>query len=507
MPLVVSGLTKAYGTRQVLRNVDLSVADGGIHALLGPNGSGKSTLIGCLGGAITADAGSIELDGQPLRIADPRASIEAGIAVIYQHFSLVDQLSVSDNIFLGRELRLRGGVDRARQRRIATDLLEPFGRPIRPDTRVADLRVGDRQLVEIAKALHRQPRVLILDEPTAALGESEARLLGEHLLRLRTGGLAILYVTHILDEVFRIGDRVTVIRDGSVVLSDAVAAVDQRQVIEAIAPRAADTTTSIGAGALADAGVPALRLEGAVTGPIGPIDLEVRPGEVVGVFGLLGSGRTEIVEAIYGARRMDGGVMQVDGSPYRPRRPDEALSAGVALVAGDRLHQSMFPSLSAQDNLLLPHVTKLSRHWRRDTSAEASAFGRVAGRLGLHPNDPRAIAWAFSGGNQQKIAVGRWLVGTRPIRVLLLDEPTQGIDVGARLDLYALLRDLARGASTAILFTSSDPDETMALADRILVLRRGSIVAHLAGDERDGHAILALAHGAAATPTAAPVHA
>ena len=366
------------------------------------------------------------------------------------------------------------------------------------------LSVGDRQLVEIAKALHRKPRVLILDEPTAALGEQEASALGQHLRRLRDDGLAILYVTHILPEVFSIGDRVTVLRDGKVVLQAPVSELDPPRVIEAISPATDRRGSGTARGATRDAevllGVAGLRVD-----DVGPIDLEARRGEVLAIFGLLGSGRTEIVEGIYGALPIDDGTITVRGQAYVPRDPAHALRNGIALVAGDRRRQSIFDKLAALDNVLLPHFGRLAQGLRRRPSAEQSAFRDVADQVNLSPREPRALGWTFSGGNQQKLAVGRWLAAAARIDVMLLDEPTQGIDVGARGDLYALLRSLALEKGKAIIFTSSDPAETMTIADRIIVLRRGRIVASLDGHECDERRLLMIAHGAENVEGGSPV--
>jgi len=495
LPLEVVGLAKSFGTKRVLEGVDLAVANGEIHALLGPNGSGKSTLIGCLSGALVPDAGSIRIGDLEKPSFTPQSAIAAGCAVIYQNFSLVTNLSVADNIFLGDEVFRGGRIDHAAQRAATAELLATFGRPISPDQPVGTLGVGDRQLVEIAKALHRRPRVLILDEPTAALGEQEASALGQHLRHLRDEGLAILYVTHILPEVFAIGDRVTVLRDGRVVLAAPVKELDPPRVIEAISPATASRSGSRAARQVGEAdvllGVADLKVD-----EVGPIDLEARRGEVLAIFGLLGSGRTEIVEGIYGARPIDAGTLSIRGQAYIPRSPADALRHGIALVAGDRRRQSIFDKLAALDNILLPHFTRLSQGLRRRRTDEQRAFADVAEQINLSPREPRALGWTFSGGNQQKLAVGRWLAAAARVDVLLLDEPTQGIDVGARGDLYALLRRLAKDDGKAIVFTSSDPAETMTIADRIIVLRRGRIVASLDGDACDERQLLTIAHGA-----------
>ncbi len=495
MGIVLRGLGKTYGTKAVLHGVDLEIANGEIHALLGPNGSGKSTLIGCLSGSIRPDAGTIEIDGAAQPSLTPRAAMKSGTATIYQHFSLVPTLSVMDNLFLGDEVWRGGRIDRRAERAIASELLAEFDRPITPDTMVAVLSTGDRQLVEIAKALRQRPSLLILDEPTAALGENEVGFLMTILRRLRGAGLAILYVTHLLPEVFTLADRVTVLRDGSVVLARPVGELDQTQVIAALAPKMRRDSERL-PDRESILGPPVIKLHELSLGWVGPVSLSVERGEILGVFGLLGSGRTEILEAAYGMRRVNGGSMALEGVAYHPRTPRDALRRGIALVPTDRLRQGILDRMTALDNIELPHVARLAKRWMRGRAIERAEFELISSRLSLNPPDPTARAWTFSGGNQQKLVVGRWLSPSAKLNLLLLDEPTQGIDIGARADLYSIIRELARREGRAILFTSSDPEEALALADRIVILRRGRVVAELARGEANEHRLLTLAHGA-----------
>ena len=496
MSLVARNIQKRYGGVAALRGVDLEVKAGEIHALLGPNGSGKSTFIRCLSGATAPDSGTITIDSVEVTSFTPRAAHAAGAAVIYQHFSLVPALSVADNVFLGSELVRAGRIDRTQQWDETRRLIALLGHPIDPKASVASLSVGERQIVEIAKALRHKPTLLILDEPTAALGEAEARALGRLLRGLRDQNLAILYVTHFVNEVFEIADRVTVLRDGTVAVSGDVASFTKRDIIAAIAP---------GAGARGPQGEkrsnaasqPLLELIGFGDAKVGPIDLSVDPGEIVAVFGLLGSGRTELLEGIFGIRPAVTGRRMLDGKPFSPRAPDESVDRGVALVAADRTRQSMLSRMSALENMMLPHFAKLARGVLRNRPRESAEFADTARKVGLHPSNPALPARAFSGGNQQKIAIGRWLTPSSSTRLLLLDEPTQGIDVGARNDLYVLLARLARDLGLGVLFTSSDPDEVEALADRAIVLSRGRIVGEVRGAEINQTILLDLAHSQA----------
>lgn len=499
MALRIQGLVKSFGGELAVDQVDLDVADGEIHALLGPNGSGKSTLIGCLSGRLAADAGSLSIGEVITRRFTPRTAFAAGIAVIYQHLSLIPSLSIADNIFLGEEKRAKfGRIDRADQARQAQELLARLGVELNPTMQVGRLSPGQQQLVEIAKALRRDPRLLVLDEPTAALGEAEAKALGRLLRNLRESGLAVLYVTHLLGEVFDIADRVTVLRDGHVVLAESTTDVSPAEIIEAIAPRRSVGRTR--GTSDSDGGNPVLNLEEFGADGTGPIGLHLAAGEIVAVFGLLGSGRSELLEGLFGVRGATQGTAYVEGSVMKPRSPVSALKRGLALVPAERGRQGIFKSMSAQDNVLVPYVSAFGRFVRKPQK-ERSEFAKTAEMLRLKPANPAAQAWTFSGGNQQKLVVGRWLTQASRAKILLLDEPTQGIDVGARQDMYDLVRNFVRrpGLRSAVLFTSSDPDEVEALADRAYVLVRGRIAAEFQGDEISGTRLLALAHSATGT--------
>jgi ribose transport system ATP-binding protein len=496
MTLVAKDIRKHYGGIAALRGADLEIRGGEIHALLGPNGSGKSTFIRCLSGATAPDSGTITIGSERVTTFTPRAALAAGTAVIYQHFSLVPALSVADNVFLGSELRSAGRIDRRRQWEESGRLISLLGHPINPKATVASLSVGERQIVEIAKALRHKPSLLILDEPTAALGEAEARALGRLLRGLRGQGLAILYVTHFVNEVFEIADRVTVLRDGAVAVSGDVTSFTKRDIIAAIAPETG--ARALGGGKRSKPGSESL-LELTEFGDtkIGPIDLSVGKGEIVGVFGLLGSGRTELLEGIFGIRPAVRGQRSLGGKSFRPRTPRDSIDCGVVLVAADRTRQSMLGRMSALENMMLPHFSKLARTVTRNRPRELTEFSETARKVGLKPPTPVLPARAFSGGNQQKIAIGRWLTPSSSVRLLMLDEPTQGIDIGARNDLYVLLSRLAKESGIGVLFTSSDPDEVEALGDRAVVLNRGRIVGELRGSEIKQTALLDLAHSQA----------
>ena len=496
MGFEVRSLSKSYAGVTVLEHVDLAVADGEIHALVGANGAGKSTLIKCVGGAIVPDSGQIVLGQDTHASLTPKQARDVGVAVIYQDFSLAPSLSVSDNVYLGRELRRGPFTRRREQRRRTEQLLSGLAaNDIAPDDVVEDLRGAGQQLVEIAKALEREPRILILDEPTASLTEKEAGLLAQQLRTLKEHKLPILYVTHRLDEVFAIADRVTVLRDGKAVLTADVSGLSRQDVIDAIVGEAGSTRPSDEHSAVSAAAGPALLEVGGLVAPgIGPISFELRHGEILGVFGQLGSGRTELLEAILGVRALDGGETRLDGAVTRFRRPSDAIAAGIALVPSERRRKSLFMPLSSLDNMLLPSLGGLGRGPLRDRRRERATFSGLAERLYLRPPRYDMEAQRFSGGNQQKLSIGRWLGSQKSLRVLMLDEPTQGVDVGARAELYATLKDTVAGSDRGVLVTSSDTEELVLLADRVIVLSRGLLAAELTSGEISDRRLIEAAH-------------
>jgi ribose transport system ATP-binding protein len=475
-----------------MRSVDLDVADGEVHALLGANGAGKSTLIKCVSGAVRPDSGEIRIGEQVFSALTPRGAKQAGVAVIYQDFSLAQSLNVTENIFLGQELRRGPIVRAAAQRKRAGELLRSLGADhLRPDSALDRLGGADYQLVEICKALVAEPSVLILDEPTAALTSAETRQLMQQVRRLKDKRLPIIYVTHRLAEVFEIADRVTVMRGGEVVLSETVSDVTRSQLVDAVAGRKIDASIRPTVGE-STYGAPVLELRGMVADGIGPLDLTLRAGEVLGIYGLLGSGRTELVEALFGVRPVAHGEVRLDGRRIRPRRPREGIRRGLALVPSDRLRQGIFLTLPGRDNLLLTSLSKLATAGvLRRPRNERRVFAHIAERVNLQPRRDDIPGRGYSGGNQQKLVIGRWL--TSDSRVLLLDEPTQGVDVGARSDLYRALDEVAAGGR-AVMVTSSEPEELVQVAHRVVVLAHGRVAAEVRGREIDEHHLLTLAH-------------
>lgn len=490
MPFAVYALWKSFGGVEVLKGVDLEVANGEIHALLGANGAGKSTLINCLGGILQPDSGVILVGADKYDSLTPRLAKQAGVAVIHQDPALAASLSVSDNIFLGQERRVGPFINRKTQAREAKEWLAQLGADIRPSAVISGLGNADLQTVEIAKALSMRPQVLILDEPTAALSEHETVLLGRQMIELKRRQLPMLYVTHRLAEVFAIADKVSVLRGGKVVLSGLVPDFTHDDLVNAITGQRVERLRPPLSGEQRDVSV---EVDGLMSAGIGPVTFNIRRREIVGVFGLVGSGRTELVETLFGARQRNGGTFKIDGQPIAAKSPVHAVIEGVALVPSDRLRKSIVGTLPSKDNALFPSYRRLARMGIRRFRRERASFFDAVSPLSLQPPRIDLEAKRFSGGNQQKLVIARWLNDVQHCRFLMLDEPTQGVDVGARHEIYAALRAYA-DAGNALLVTSSEPEELLQIADRVVVLHEGQIAGIIDAETISEAKLLELAH-------------
>ncbi|HTI38376.1 MAG TPA: sugar ABC transporter ATP-binding protein [Vicinamibacterales bacterium] len=467
------GVSKSFPGVLALDKVDLDVLPGEVHVLLGENGAGKSTLMKVLSGAVTRDAGEIELDGRRVEIETPRDAQALGIRIIYQELTLVPYLTAAENIFLGREpCSMPGLVDSRRMRAEASQLLAGLGLRIDPDRPVREMGIAQQQMVEVAKALVDNARVLVMDEPTSALTTTEIDELFATINRLTARGTAIIYISHRLEELARIGNRVTVLRDGRKVATHRIGDVDIPHLIRLMANR--DLAEHFPKRRVPP-GQPLLEVRGLRRqGVLHDIDLTVRAGEVVGVAGLLGAGRTEMARAIVGADPHDAGDIRVKGIPVHFRHPAEAIRRGIGFMPEDRKTQGLIQMLSVGENTTLAALPRFSRGGflkRREAAAVAS---KLVKDLRIRtPSLDQPVA-QLSGGNQQKVVLAKWLATGADI--LIMDEPTRGIDIGAKVEIYELMNQLtARGAG--ILMISSELTEVLGMSDRILVMHAGRIAA------------------------------
>ncbi len=505
--LRLRGVQKRYGGVRALLGVDVEVRAGEVHALVGENGAGKSTLIKIVSGAEVADDGTVEVDGAPLSGGSTQAAMEAGIATVYQEPHLFGELTVAENVFLGRELRAgargagAGRVDWAAQRTRVGELLEQIGLdPGIGDVRVADLPVAEQQLVSIAKAFAHSAKVLILDEPSAILTEREIEVLFGVVRNLRAAGVGIVYISHRLDELAQISDRVTVLRDGAVVATRPTAELTVRQVAELMVGHELGASTVERA---APTGDPVLDVAGlGRRGAFEALDLQVRPAEVVALYGLVGSGTDAIARALYGITPAETGSVRVDGRRVRLHNPQDAAAAGVAMLPGNRKQQGVFADKSIAFNISSAHLRHLAKlgFWF-DRGRERSLAKDFITRIAIKAPGPDTAVGALSGGNQQKVVLARQLV--RAPRVLVLEEPTQGVDVGAKEEIHRLVLELADGGS-AVLVISTDLPEVLQLADRVLVVRRGAVVREFGRGASQADVLAAAAGDDGGSPAAAP---
>jgi ribose transport system ATP-binding protein len=490
--LEAKGITKAYPGVQALSGVDFSVDAGEVHALLGENGAGKSTLMKIIAGSVVPDSGRVEVDGHPLRFGSPEEARASGVSIVHQELSLVPSLSIAENVLLGRWAKGRAGIDWRGVEEGARRHLERVGLDTEDSSRrVSELSMAERQLVETAKALSTEPKVLLLDEPTSALSEPEAERLFEIIGDLTQGSVAVIYVSHRLAEAMRLADEITVLRDGHHVATRPAGEVTEDELARLMVGR--DVRGALVAGQIdTERGENvALRLAALKGYPrIGPIDLDVHVGEVVTVFGLVGSGRSDLARIVFGIEPATGGHIEVMGATAAIHSPGDAIDLSIGYVAPDR-SMGVVPRLSVAANVTLASLSQLGRGPSLDFDRERELAERYIGELDIRVDSPDRPAGDLSGGNQQKTILARWLC--TDARVLILDDPTRGIDVGAKEEVYRLVRSLAdRG--TAVLYLTSEISEARALGDRILVMAGGEIVQELPPRAEEEH-IMAAAGG------------
>jgi ABC-type sugar transport system ATPase subunit len=499
----MTAITKRFGGVHALEDVSFESHAGQVHALCGENGAGKSTLMKILAGVITDFDGKLAVDGQERRFQSTRDAEAAGIRIIHQELNLVPDLSVAGNIFLGEEITGRFGVlnERAMNAR-ADEVLRRLGARIDPRVRVRDLRIGDQQMVEIAKAIAFRADVVIMDEPTSALSDAEVARLFRVIGDLKARDHAVIYISHKMNEVFRLADHVTVLRDGRLVSSVPATEASPARVVQWMVGRALSGDQARKNPNIDDQKTPVLEIRdlsvprerGSGRPSLENVRLNVHAGEIVGVAGLLGAGRTELLETIFGAgdRHDWSGEIRLKGDPVRFRRPDEAIAAGLAMVAEDRKNLGLFADMNVGENITLTRLGEppLSLAGFVRPSQESKAAIAEIARLRIKTPSRRAMILSLSGGNQQKAILGRWLL-TEP-DLLLLDEPTRGIDVGAKAEIHALLRELAN-AGLSVLVTSSELPELFAVADRIVVMCEGRVTDEMPREEATEERIMAAA--------------
>jgi ribose transport system ATP-binding protein len=489
--LTMRGIVKQFPGARALDGVELDVVPGEVHCLLGQNGAGKSTLIKILSGAHQPTAGEILLDGEAVTIPHPVAGLRLGIATIYQELDVVDGLTVAENVFLGHELSTAGFSRRREAARRTRELLASLGHPeISPHREVSRLSAAGKQIVSMARALSHDARVIVMDEPSAVLDADGVENLFRVVEGITARGVAVVYISHRLEEIRRIGDRITVLKDGRTVARNLpVATTPTSELIHLMTGRAVEYAFPARPGVRADAPV-VLDVQGLALGrTFRDVSLQVRAGEVVGLAGLVGSGRSEILETTYGARHATAGTVTVNGRRLRPGSVDAAVAAGIGLCPEERKSQGLLLAEPVYRNITLSSFSRFAKAGVLDERAERRAAQEQVAALDLRPAQVGREARTLSGGNQQKALLARWLV--HGCDVLLFDEPTRGVDVGARAEIYALVRRLA-DAGAAILVVSSEIPEVLGLADRVLVVAEGRVVHRTDAEAIDEHRVLDL---------------
>jgi ribose transport system ATP-binding protein len=490
--LRLEGISKSYPGVKALSDVTLDIMPGEVHALLGENGAGKSTLIKILMGVVQADHGRILLDGQPVEVRSPIAAQTLGLAAVYQDVTLAQPLTVGENFFLGHLPRKRGMIDWGHVRRETDRFLRSLGILTDARSRVADLPIAQQQLIAIAKVIWGGARLIVFDEPTALLTNAETEILFEIIARLKAEGRSIIYISHRLEEIFHICDSATVLKDGALVRQVQVADVTEDIIMSLMVGRSLDKTFPHRP---ATPGEVALQIRGlTAAGRLDHVDLDLRRGEILGMYGLIGAGRTELLRVIFGADPYDAGEIRVDGEIVHPRAPFAMIRQGIALLTEDRKHQSLALQLDVHTNMNLVTSQSQGRFGLLDEVREQEVTTRYIKALNIRTPSPYQKCINLSGGNQQKVVIGKWLA--KNPQTLLFDEPTIGVDVGARIEIYNLIHKLA-DEGRAIVMVSSYLPEVIGMADRIAVMHKGRIMGIVGKEEATEELLLRLASGLA----------
>jgi len=492
MLLEMKEIDKSFPGVKVLQNVQFSLNSGELHALMGENGAGKSTLMKILNGIYSKDNGTIIVKGKPEEITSTKVAEGLGISIIHQELNLIPYLSIMENIFLGREFKLGKTpfVNWKKMRSEAERYLKQLGMDLDPRTIVEELSVGQQQMVEIAKALSMQADILVLDEPTAALTDREIEKLFEVIAALKAKGVGMIYISHRMEEIFQISDRITVLRDGKYIGTRKTKETDMDELVRMMVGR--DINDRFPKIEITP-GEERLRVEGISLGQkLRDISFSVRSGEILGLAGLMGAGRTEVAKVLFGVTPATQGKIFIDGKEATIRKPIDAIGAGIALVTEDRKHEGLILSLSIRENLSLPNLAKLSVSGFMKRSKESVLSEETIEKLHIRTPHAEQVVGALSGGNQQKVVIGKWLA-TKP-KILILDEPTRGVDIGAKKEIYDLMNQLAK-EGVAILMISSELPEVLGMSDRIIVMHEGRVTAELSREEATQERIMHAATG------------
>ncbi|UFJ41807.1 sugar ABC transporter ATP-binding protein [Brevibacillus humidisoli] len=490
--LEMKEISKSFSGVHVLQQVQFSLLSGEVHALMGENGAGKSTLMKILGGIYSRDSGSIQVKGESVSKMTTDLAAQLGIAIIHQELNLVPDLTVAENIFLGREWTIKGTklINRKQMRKQAKDALNQLGIDLHPDTLVGELSVGQQQMVEIAKALSMQADILVLDEPTAALTNREIDALFEVIASLKKQGVGMIYISHRMEEIFQVCDRITVLRDGHYVGTRRTGETSMEELVQMMVGR---EITERFPKVEVQPGPERLRVENlSVRGKLHNVSLSVRSGEILGIAGLMGAGRTELARALFGIDPLEQGSIYVDNRQVTIKRPFDAIQAGIALVTENRKEEGLILSLSIRENLALPNLNTLSAYGFVKGEAETKLAEQTIKQLSIKTTDGEKTVGSLSGGNQQKVVIGKWLA-VNP-KILILDEPTRGVDIGAKKELYELMGQLVR-SGVAIIMISSEMPEVLGMSDRILVMHEGRVTGEFAHEEATQEKIMHAAAG------------
>jgi len=489
--LTMEGINKSFSGVKVLEEVQFSLREGEVHALMGENGAGKSTLMKILSGIYSKDAGSIQIHGTESVASSPKASQASGVAIIHQELNMIPDLSIQENMFLGREFKWgrTGFVNSPKMRLEAKNYLQKLGMDLNPDCLVRELSVGQQQMVEIAKALSMHAKILVLDEPTAALTKREIEKLFQLIATLKSQGVGMIYISHRMEEIFQISDRITVLRDGRYIgtRDTNVTTMDelvQMMVGREIKERFPTVETNIGEERLR---VEALSQEGKLY----DINLSVRAGEILGIAGLMGAGRSELAKALFGVGKYQGKIF-VKGKLVTIKNPADAIKAGMALITEDRKGEGLVPDLSVRENLALPNLRALSRFGFISHRIEQNFVADSIKKLKVKVHHPEQWVSSLSGGNQQKVVIGKWLA-TQP-EIFILDEPTRGVDIGAKREIYDLIHQLVQ-KGVAVIMISSELPEVLGMSDRVLVLHEGRITGEFSRENATQETIMMAATG------------